>query len=112
MTRTRHKYGAKPTTLDGIRFASQGEAARYSELKLLAGQALIDDLRLQPAFWLHARTGLPVCRYVADFLYHEDGKAIVEEWKGYETQVFKIKAKWFRAEYPEYELRIVKKGRR
>jgi hypothetical protein len=32
----RAKYGAEPTVVDGIRFDSKKEAARYQELKLLA----------------------------------------------------------------------------
>src|SRR3990167_2292221 len=36
MTRIRtHKYGAVPTVVDGIRFASKKEARRYSVLRLL-----------------------------------------------------------------------------
>jgi len=30
-----HKYGAIPTEVDGIRFASKKEEKRYGELKLL-----------------------------------------------------------------------------
>src|SRR5687767_14651384 len=33
--RARHKFGARATTVDGIRFASQAEAQRYAELRLL-----------------------------------------------------------------------------
>ena len=38
----RHKFHAKPTVYDGIRFASKKEAARYEALKLLkkAGEVL------------------------------------------------------------------------
>jgi hypothetical protein len=43
---------------------------------------------------------------VADFRYHENGRLVVEDTKGMETAVFKIKAKLFRYRYPTIELRI------
>lgn len=39
-----HKYHAKPTTVDGIRFASKAEARRYSELRLLEKAGEIKNL--------------------------------------------------------------------
>ena len=46
----RHK--AKSTVVDGIRFASLGEARRYQELKLLKLSHLIIDFKIQPEFLL------------------------------------------------------------
>lgn len=54
MRRNGHKFNAKPTTVDGIRFASQAEARRYSELKLLEKAGEIINLELQPVFDLYA----------------------------------------------------------
>lgn len=48
-----HKYGAKPTVVDGIRFASQKEARRYQELKLLVKAGEIGGLLLQPSYDLY-----------------------------------------------------------
>ena len=31
----RHKYNARPTVVDGVRYQSTAEARRYGELKLL-----------------------------------------------------------------------------
>ncbi len=98
-----HKYNAKPVVIDGIRFASTAEGRRYSELKLLVRAGEINDLELQPKFPLNA--GIV---YIADFSYCEKGKEVVEDVKGVETQVFRIKAKMFRELYPKKELRIVK----
>jgi hypothetical protein len=86
----RFKYGNKPTEVDGIRFASKREAARYSELKLLERAGKISALRLQPAFPLDVN-GVPVCLYRADFAYVENGRHAVEDSKGFRTDVYKIK---------------------
>ena len=70
------KYGARPVTVDGIRFASTREATRYGELTLLARAGQITDLTLQPEFPLHAPGLGPgdapcelVGKYRADFAY-------------------------------------------
>lgn len=109
-----HKYNAKKTIIDGITFDSQIEARRYQELKLLQMAGEIFDLQLQPQFVLLDKftdnTGKKQrgIIYKADFQYNEDGLAIVEDVKGFETKEFKIKAKWFLSKYPEYQLRITK----
>lgn len=33
------------------------------------------------------------CTYVADFTYREDGEFIVEDYKGFKTEEYKIKKK-------------------
>lgn len=45
--------------------------------------------------------------YVADFQYEQDGKIIVEDVKGMETDVFKLKKKLFEYKYKDLELRII-----
>lgn len=47
-----HKYNAKKVTVNGIRFDSKKEAARYKELKALEHVGKIDMLELQPRFVL------------------------------------------------------------
>lgn len=98
------KYRAIPTLVDGIRFASKAEAARYTELKQLQADGQIQWFIRQPSFDLPA--GL---RYVADFLIRwTDGSVSVEDVKGVETDVFKMKRKLFEAQYQN--LTIVKKS--
>lgn len=101
------KYGAVKTVVDGVTFASKAEARRYGELKLLASTKEITDLRLQPKFDLVAGV-----RYIADFSYYQGPKKnehlVVEDVKGMETRVFKLKLKLFRHFYPHIDLRIVK----
>lgn len=108
------KYRAKPCTIDGIKFASQGEGNRYCELKIMAKAGLIQDLRLQPRYVIqdgfqHATAGrVQAIVYVGDFQYTKNGKMIVEDYKGFETAVFKLKRKMFLKCYPEIELRVTK----
>lgn len=92
----RNKYHAKKTELDGIRFDSRKEAARYSELKLLERAGEIRDLQLQVPFELIPKQeGERACTYVADFVYHmtDTGKMVVEDAKGMRTDAYKIKRK-------------------
>jgi hypothetical protein len=94
--RKRHKYGAVPTVVDGIRFASKGEAGRYRELKLLeqAQPPKISNLQLQPKFPLVV-AGTHICNYIADFRYIDlqTGGEVVEDFKGVRTSTYRIKKK-------------------
>lgn len=90
------KYRAKPVTFDGYRFASQMEWRRYLQLKILSQNGNIKELKLQPRFDLTIN-GHKICTYVADFSYQENGTEIVEDVKGVETPVFKLKRKLMRA---------------
>jgi hypothetical protein len=102
--RTRHKYGAKPTTVDGIRFASQKEARRYGELKLLEKAGEISGVALQPHFDLDVVGGsgrYRIGEYRADFQYTEwrTGKRVVEDVKGFKTPLYKWKKRHVEAQY-------------
>jgi hypothetical protein len=107
------KYGNKKTVVDGITFDSKREAARYQELKLLQKAGEISGLELQPKYGLlpkfikNGKTHKAIT-YIADFTYCEGDKRIVEDVKGMETEVFKIKRKMFEYYYPGAELRVVR----
>lgn len=98
------KFNAKRTTVDGITFDSRREADRYLVLKGMAEDGLIEDLRRQvryeliPAFDVDGRHYRPVY-YVADFVYMENGKEVVEDVKGMRTDVYKLKSKLFARRY-------------
>lgn len=100
----RSKYHAKKTVVDGITFDSKREADRYLVLKGMEEDGTIEDLRRQvryeliPAFDVDGRHYRPVF-YVADFVYVEDGKEIVEDVKGMRTDVYKLKSKLFAYRY-------------
>lgn len=106
------KYKNKKTQVDMYVFDSVKEAQRYKELKLLERAGEISNLELQPRFLLqesfkkNGKTYRKI-EYVADFKYTEKGKTIVEDVKGLQTDVFKIKHKLFEKKYLELELRII-----
>ena len=107
MTR-RSKYNAQPTVVDGVRFASKAEARRWNELRLLERGRQIAELERQPKFALNYGDEL-IGYYVADFEYldFKHGEWVVEDVKGVQTELFKWKARHFRAQYGR-EIVIVK----
>ena len=100
----RSKYHAKKTTVDGITFDSRREADRYLVLKGMEDDGAIEDLRRQvryelvPAFDVDGMHYRPVY-YVADFVYVEDGKEVVEDVKGMRTDEYRLKSKLFARRY-------------
>jgi hypothetical protein len=92
----RHKFKAKPTEYNGIKFASKKEQKRYCELQVLksAGDILF-FLRQVP---VHLSGGV---KYVCDFLiFWSDGTVTFEDVKGFRTDLYKTKKKMIEATYP------------
>ena len=106
-----NKYRNKKTRVHGMEFASAWEAERYKQLYLLGKSGYISDLRTQVPYELiparyemiptdevyvkGAKKGQQkykkVCveravKYIADFVYIEDGKEIVEDTKSPATR--------------------------
>ena len=112
--RSRSKYHNKKTVVDGITFDSKREAERYSELCYLKKAGIINRLTLQRKYKLldpyvidgKKKRGIT---YVADFEYWDEEKDrwIVEDVKGFETEVFKLKRKLFESKYG-MEIMIIK----
>jgi hypothetical protein len=100
------KYGAIPTFVDGIRFASKREAARYSQLKLLERAGRINNLELQPRFPLIVN-GKKVCTYVGDFSFFESNARVIEDAKGMRTRDYDLKRKLLLALNPGLDHREV-----
>lgn len=105
MNMTRSKYGNKKWELDGQVFDSQHEARRYQELRYLLRMGLISDLQRQVTFELipsQRRGGKVVERpvkYIADFVYMENGQRVVEDAKGMRTKEYVIKRKLMLMQY-------------
>ena len=93
-----NKYGAIKTTVDGIKFDSKREAARYCELKLMEKAGIIDSLYLQPRYDIVVN-GQKICFYKADFKYFDSElkKWIIEDVKGMKTPVYNLKKKLVKA---------------
>lgn len=105
-----NKYHAKKVYVDNMVFDSKREYARWCDLKLLQRAGKIHDLRRQVRFHLcetpYDEDGKCLFRgvsYVADFVYVEDGKTVVEDCKGFRTDAYQIKRKWF---YDKYKILI------
>lgn len=105
------KYKNKKVKIDGMVFASVWEEKRYRQLLMMQKANIISDLRMQVPFELiparyeeiptgevykrGAKKGQPkmkkVCieqsvKYIADFVYIENGKEIVEDTKSPATR--------------------------
>lgn len=108
------KYRNKKVVVDGIEFDSKKEANRYKELKLLEKAGEIKDLELQkvfeliPSFKKNGKTYRKTT-YKADFSYFDtkEGKYIVEDVKGFKTDIYKLKKKLFEYKFKELELKEV-----
>lgn len=114
--RSRSKYHSRKVTVDGVTFDSQKEYRRFRELVLLERAGRIQDLQRQVKFVLIPAQYEPdtigkrggrkrgklierECSYMADFVYTEDGKQVVEDTKGYKTTEYIIKRKMMLHKY-------------
>ena len=105
-----NKYKNKKVVVNGIQFDSKKESRRYQELLLLEQQGQIQSLQRQVKYVLipaqrepdtvGSRGGVKKgkviereCAYIADFVYLENGKKVVEDTKGFRTADYKIKRK-------------------
>lgn len=108
--RAKSKYHNRKITRDGVTFDSRREARRYEELQLLQQAGEIKNLRRQVKFVLIPTQREPniigprggvkkgkllerECSYIADFVYGENGKMVVEDAKGLRTKDYIIKRK-------------------
>lgn len=124
------KYYNTKCIIDGVKFDSIKEAERYRQLQLLQRAGKISELQRQVRFELipaqyeetgelyksGPRKGQPkpgrciehAVAYVADFVYTESGRLIVEDTKGIRTKDYIIKRKLFKQLYgDQYEFREV-----
>lgn len=108
------KYKSKQTIVDGIKFQSKLEAERYLQLKFLLRADEIADLKLQPEFQIFEGYIDPLTGekhksryYIGDFQYVDvrNHQTIVEDTKGVETDVFKLKWELVQEKFPEYVFR-------
>lgn len=83
-----NKYHATKRKIDGITFDSTKEAQRYLLLKEMAENGEISDLRLQVVYELipsqrrNGKVAERAVKYVADFVYIQNGETVVEDVKG------------------------------
>lgn len=106
----RNKYGSRKIVLDGMTFDSSKEFTRWCDLKLMERYRKISDLKRQVKYVLipaqygpdtigpkgGVKRGKLLERevsYIADFVYTQDGKQVVEDTKGFRTADYIIKRK-------------------
>lgn len=88
---------------------SLAESKRAAELKLLQRAGNIKNLQeqvsfeLQPSFKANNGRTIRKMEYIADFVYFDNvlNKKVVEESKGFKTEVYRIKCKLFQYKYPD-----------
>lgn len=97
----------------GFTADSGAEARRYAELLLMQRSGQIRELQVHPRY-----TILPAfedgqgrrhreIEYEADFAYIEGDEQVVEDVKGYETDVWKLKQKMFLYSLRHLSLRVI-----
>lgn len=93
------KYGNKKKMVNGLTFDSTREATRYQDLALMQHAKHIKELRRQVRFPIYMGK-IFICEWVADFTYATaDECKIVEDSKGFKTDVYKLKKKLVEAQY-------------
>jgi hypothetical protein len=90
------KYNNKKVVIDGFKFDSGREGERYLELKLMQKAGIISNLELQVPFILAPSCVLdgrkkPPLKYIADFVYDENGCAVICDVKGKITPLYRVK---------------------
>ena len=98
-----NKYGNRKIRLpDGTVYDSKKEYSRHMMLMLLEKAGEISHLRRQVKYELIPKQdGERAVYYVADFVYTDNrtGDWVVEDCKGFKTDVYILKRKMFRYRY-------------
>lgn len=109
------KYHSRKVTVDGVTYDSTKEYRRFKELSLLERAGTIQNLQRQVKFVLvpaqrefcneiytkgrnkgcfkPGKLLEKECSYIADFVYIQNGKTVVEDTKGFRTKDYIIKRK-------------------
>lgn len=108
--RKTNKYRNTKTKIGGMVFDSKKEASRYQELRMLEKGGFISDLKLQVRFSICPKFGANKRErfYVADFVYKEGGKSVIEDVKSEITRknpVYSLKKALVQVQYPDYIFR-------
>ena len=104
----KNKYHASRVEMDGVVYDSKKEAKRAAVLQQQAKYGIITNLErqvtfeLQPGYTNNQGKKIRPINYIADFVYEQEGKKIVEDTKGWRTKEYSIKKKLFEYKYPEY----------
>jgi len=103
-----NKFHAIKVEYKGHKFDSKMEYRRFVELELLEKSKQIKDLKVHPRFPIifHMKK---VCDVMGDFEYMENGQWVVEDVKGIDNAVSRLKRKLVCLQYPSVNWRLIKK---
>lgn len=88
------KYRNEPIVVNGERFDSNAEHARWLNLGLMQITGLISGLQRQVKYEvIQKQDGERATHYIADFVYQENGEIVVEDVKGVKTRDYIMKRK-------------------
>lgn len=92
------KFHAKKVFTEEGEFDSQGEYKRWRELKLLERAGVIKNLQRQVTYELlpkqeYKGKTIRSVKYIADFVYEQDGEEVIEDFKGVRTDLYLLKKK-------------------
>jgi hypothetical protein len=100
------KYGNQLVEHEGEIFHSLGEFRRWRVLELEQRAGVISGLERQVEYPICV-AGEYICSWFADFRYTRHGSTVVEDFKGYRTEIYKLKKKFIEA---IYKFRIFETG--
>lgn len=100
------KYGNRLVEDGGELFHSVGEFRRWRELLALQRAGVVSELERQVEYPICV-AGVHVCSWFADFRYKQNGRVVIEDFKGFRTEVYKLKKKFVEA---IYKFRIFETG--
>lgn len=94
-----NKYNAVKESVGNITFDSKKERERFEELMLMVKSGEIRNLKLQHEFTLQGGftttdgERIRAIKYIADFTYWRGNVFVIEDTKGYRTDIYKQKKK-------------------
>lgn len=96
------KFNNKKTEYNGRVYDSKGEAGLAQEIDLLLKAGEIIKVEPQATFNLYGKNGGKICTHRPDFLItKKDGTKEVWEYKGFPSEMWRIKLKLWEDNYPE-----------
>ena len=96
----RTKFNNKKTVFNDRLYDSKGEAGLAQEIDLLVKAGQVLKVEPQKVFDLFGKNGGKVCTHKPDFLLtFKDGHQEVWEYKGYATEIWRLKLKLWEDNY-------------
>lgn len=99
----KNKYGAKRCRcMNNHMHDSKGEAGYCNDLTLRTKAGDIAEFEIQKTFILHDKNGKRISAHRVDFVVtYFNGKKEIHEYKGCQTEIWKLKKRLTEVEYPE-----------